>query len=82
MKDNILIDKSLRFAARIIKLNKYLISDKKETVISRQIIRSGTSIGANIHEANYGQSRFHFKNTDCFKGNCRNRILAEIAYAV
>ncbi len=60
MKDNILIDKSLHFAARIIKLNKYLVSDKKETVISRQIIRSGTSIGANINEANYGQSKADF----------------------
>ena len=56
MKENLLIDKSIAFAARIIKLHKYLIKNKKETVISKQIIRSGTSIGANINEANYGQS--------------------------
>ncbi|MBR4452441.1 MAG: four helix bundle protein [Clostridia bacterium] len=60
MKDNILIEKSLHFAARIIKLNKYLVKDKKETIISKQIIRSGTSIGANINEANYGQSKADF----------------------
>ena len=57
MKENILIDKSIDFAARIIKLQKYLIKDKKETIISKQIVRSGTSIDANINEANYGQSK-------------------------
>ena len=40
MKDNVLLDKSLKFAARIVKLQKYLIKEKKETVISKQIIRS------------------------------------------
>ena len=48
MKNNILIDKSIAFAARIVKLNKYLLEQKKEHIISKQIIRSGTSIGANI----------------------------------
>lgn len=60
MKDNILIDKSVAFAARIIKLNQYLPAAKKEAVISKQIVRSGTSIGANINEANYGHSRADF----------------------
>ena len=60
MKENLLIDKSITFAARIVKLQRYLIKDKKETVISKQIIRSGTSIGANINEANYGQSKADF----------------------
>ena len=60
MKDNVLIDKSIIFASRIIKLNKYLVKDKKEHIISKQIIRSGTSIGANINEANYGQSKADF----------------------
>lgn len=59
MKENLLIDKSISFAARIIKLQRHL-KDKKETVISKQIIRSGTSIGANINEANYGQSKADF----------------------
>lgn len=60
MKENLLIDKSIAFAARIVKLQHYLIKDKKETIISKQIIRSGTSIGANINEANYGQSKADF----------------------
>ena len=60
MKENALIDKSIAFAARIVKLHCYLIKDKKETVISKQIVRSGTSIGANINEANYGQSKADF----------------------
>ena len=60
MRENILIDKSIDFAARIIKLQQYLLKTKKETVISKQIVRSGTSIGANIHEANYGQSKADF----------------------
>ena len=60
MKENILIDKSIAFATRIVKLQRHLIKDKKETVISKQIIRSGTSIGANINEANYGQSKADF----------------------
>ena len=60
MKENALIEKSISFAARIVKLRRYLTQTQKETVISRQIVRSGTSIGANINEANYGQSRSDF----------------------
>lgn len=60
MKENVLIEKSIMFAARIMKLHQYLIKNKKETIISRQIVRSGTSIGANINEANYGQSKADF----------------------
>jgi len=60
IKENILIDKSIAFASRIIKLHQYLIKTKKETIISKQIVRSGTSIGANINEANYGQSKADF----------------------
>ena len=60
MRENLLIDKSISFAVRIIKLYQYLIKTKKESIISKQIIRSGTSIGANINEANYGQSKKDF----------------------
>ena len=60
MKENALIDKSIFFASRIIKLHQYLIKSKKETIIAKQIVRSGTSIGANINEANYGQSKADF----------------------
>lgn len=60
MKENVLIDKSIIFAARIVKLHDYLIKNKKGLTIAKQIIRSGTSIGANINEANYGQSTADF----------------------
>ena len=59
-KDSVILDKSLHFAARIVKLYRYLTQEKKETVISKQIIRSGTSIGANANEAIYGVSRAEF----------------------
>lgn len=60
MRDNILLDKSLLFAVRIVKLHKYLTKEKKESVISKQILRSGTSIGANANEAVYGVSKAEF----------------------
>jgi len=52
--------KSLEFAKRIIKLYKYLCDEKREFVLSKQILRSGTSIGANIAEAECGFSRKDF----------------------
>ena len=58
--NSIVLDKSLKFAARIVKLHKYLVKEKKETIISKQIIRSGTSIGANANEAVYGVSKADF----------------------
>jgi four helix bundle protein len=60
MKDNVLLEKSLLFAARIVKLHNYLIKEKKEAIISKQIIRSATSIGANANEAVYGVSKADF----------------------
>ena len=60
MSSNVLLEKSLFFAARIVKLNKYLVKEKHEVIISKQIIRSGTSIGANANEAAYGISRADF----------------------
>jgi four helix bundle protein len=59
-KQNPLKDKSFKFALRIIKLYKYLIEEKKEYVISKQLLRSGTSIGANIREAQNAQSKADF----------------------
>ncbi|MDM8566110.1 four helix bundle protein [Candidatus Halobeggiatoa sp. HSG11] len=61
MKENIVADKSYAFALRIIKLYKYLVA-KKEYVLSKQILRSGTSIGALIKEAEHAQSKKDFIN--------------------
>lgn len=60
MKDNIIVTKSRGFAIRIIRLYQYLLSDKKEYILSKQLLRSGTSIGANIKEAIQGQSKKDF----------------------
>ncbi len=60
MKENILIEKSIDFGARIVKLHRYLVKTKHEAVLSKQILRSGTSIGANINEAQYGSSKADF----------------------
>lgn len=58
--DNIIVDKSKNFAIRIVKLYKYLNEEKKEYVLSKQLLRSGTSIGANVKEAVRGQSKADF----------------------
>ena len=60
MKDNIILDKSFNFAVRIVKLYKYFSNEKKEYVLSKQLLRCGTSIGANINEAQAGQSKADF----------------------
>ena len=60
MKKNIIQEKSFCFALRIIKLYKYLKDNKNEYVLSKQLLRSGTSIGANIEESIGGQSKNDF----------------------
>jgi len=59
-KENPLRDKSYKFALRTVKLYKHLSEDKKEFVLSKQILRSGTSIGANIAEGSQAQSKPDF----------------------
>ena len=61
-QENIVMNKSYAFALRIIKLYKYLVSEQKEYVLSKQILRSGTSIGALIKEAEHAQSKADFIN--------------------
>ena len=60
MTENIIVNKSKAFAVRIIRLYQYLYSEKKEYVLSKQLLRSGTSIGANVKEAIRGQSKSDF----------------------
>ncbi len=62
MSKPILRDKSYAFAIRIVKLSQYFQSEAKEFVLSKQILRSGTAIGALIHEAEFGQSKADFIN--------------------
>lgn len=60
MKENIIVTKSFQFAVRIVKTCQRLTVDKKEFVLSKQLVRCGTSVGANIEEAVGGFSRKDF----------------------
>ena len=60
MKDNVILVKSKMFALRIINLYKYLTDEKKEYVLSKQVLKSGTSIGANAVEGANAQSKADF----------------------
>ena len=60
--NNIIQEKSFAFAIRIVNLNKHLITEKKEFILSKQLLRSGTSIGANVEEAIGGISDKDFLN--------------------
>ncbi|HMR89603.1 MAG TPA: four helix bundle protein [Saprospiraceae bacterium] len=68
-RENIIQQKSYDFAVRIIKAYKYMIENKSEYVLSKQLVRSGTSIGANVEEAIGGQSTkdFYAKMTISYK---------------
>ncbi len=59
---NLILTKSKMFAVRIIKLSDYISVTKKQYVISKQLLRSGTGIGSNVHEAKYAQSDADFIN--------------------
>jgi four helix bundle protein len=61
MMENVLKTKSYDFAIRIVKLSQHL-REKKEYILSKQILRSGTAVGALIREAEYGQSKLDFVN--------------------
>jgi four helix bundle protein len=61
-KENIIKTKSYSFALRIIKLYKFLIAEHKEYVLSRQILKSGTAVGALVREAEHAQSKADFLN--------------------
>ena len=82
MKESIIKDKSKAFAVRIIKMYKYLVyeADTKEYVLSKQVVRSGTSIGANVREALRGQSRpdFRAKMNIALKEACETEYWLEL----
>ena len=60
MDKNIIVDKSFEFAIRVVNLYKYLCEKKNEYTLSKQLLRSGTSIGANVAEAQQAQSKADF----------------------
>jgi four helix bundle protein len=60
MANNFLKDKSLAFAIRIVNLYKYIVKEKKEFVLSKQLLRCGTSVGAMMREAEHSESKLDF----------------------
>jgi four helix bundle protein len=60
MKKNIIKDKSFAFALRVVNLAKYLEGEKREYVLSKQVLRSGTAIGALVREAEHAESKADF----------------------
>ena len=60
MKENNVKNKSFAFAVRIVKLNQYQTKKKREYVMAKQILRSGTAVGAMVREAEHGQSKADF----------------------
>ena len=62
LAESIMLKKAKDFAVEIINLCKHIKEIKRETILTNQLLRSGTSIGANIHEANYASSKADFIN--------------------
>lgn len=86
MKRNVIREKSYAFSIRIVKLYQFLVKEKREFILSKQLLRCGTSIGANIEEAIAGisQNDFFFKLTIAHK-ECREthywiRLLKDTGY--
>lgn len=82
MKENVIVDKSKAFAIRIIRLYQFLSTEKKEYIMSKQLLRSGTSIGANVREGIFGQSKpdFHTKMTIALKEAGETEYWLELLY--
>ena len=78
--ENIVVTKSMDFSVRIVKLYKYLVEEKKEYVLSKQLLRSGTSIGANIRESRYAESKADFisKNSIALKEAAESEYWLEL----
>ncbi len=81
-KENAIVDKSKAFAIRVIKLYKYLCEEKKEFVLSKQVLKSGTSIGANVREAECGQTAadFYAKMYIAYKEAAETEYWLELLY--
>lgn len=62
MRENVVKNKSFSFAIKVVKLYQFLCNDKKEFVLSKQLLRSGTSVGAMVREAEHAESKVDFKH--------------------
>ena len=86
MKNNIIEDKSYQFSVRIVNLCKYVQNQHKEFVMTRQLLRSGTSIGANVAEAQRAQTRADFiaklsiAHKECYETRYWLRLLYDTCF--
>ena len=84
--DNAIQDKSFRFAVRIVNLCRYLQTEQKEYILTKQLLKSGTSIGANVSESQQAQSRPDFINKlnialkEAYETNYWLRLLHETSF--
>ena len=84
--DNAIQDKSFRFAVRIVNLCRYLQTEQKEYILTKQLLKSGTSIGANVSESQQAQSRLDFINKlnialkEAYETNYWLRLLHETSF--
>lgn len=79
---NTILEKSMDFAVRIVRLYQYLCKEKKEFILSKQLLRSGTSVGANLREAKYAQSTNDFisKNSIALKEASETEYWLELLF--
>lgn len=79
-QDNVILDKSFIFAVRVVKLYKYLCDEKREYVLSKQLLRAGTSIGANVNEAQAAQSKLSISSKEVRESNYWINLLIKTKY--
>ena len=81
-KDSVILVKSKAFALRVIRLYQYLVSEKREFILSKQLLRSGTSIGANVREGSVGQTKadFYAKMNIALKEACETEYWLELLH--
>jgi len=82
--ENVVVSKSFKFSVRIYKLSRYLMDKKHEYELAKQLLRSGTSIGANLHEAQYAQSVNDFisKNSIALKEAAETEYWLDLLHEV
>ena len=81
-KDSVILVKSKAFAIRIIRMYQYLVAEKREYIMAKQVLRSGTSIGANVREGSVGQTKadFYAKMNIALKEACETEYWLELLH--
>lgn len=83
---SVLVELSKQFSVKVMRICKAIQEERRETIVVKQLLRSGTSIGANIHEANYASSKLDFINKlqialkECYETEYWLDIFREVGY--